>query len=85
MPQLIPTQDELARMTPRQRDRARRAVWAILAETDRYLDKQSQRRDDLQAWGESVRQRARDLEAYIPKDPPWVTAARRQALLEATS
>ena len=85
MPQVIPTRDEIVRMTPKQRDRARRLIWAILAETDRHLDRESQRRDDAQAFGEAVRQRARDLEAYIPKDPPWVTAARRQALLEATS
>ena len=85
MPQVIPTRDEIVRMTPKQRDRARRLIWAILAETDRHIDRESQRRDDAQAFGEAVRQRARDLEAYMPKDPPWVTAARRQALLEATS
>ena len=85
MPQVIPTRDEIVRMTPKQRDRARRLIWAILAETDRHIDRESQRRDDAQAFGEAVRQRARDLEAYIPKDPPGVTAARRQALLEATS
>ena len=83
MPQLIPTRDEVARMNPRQRDRARRAIWAILAETDRHIERESVRRDDAVAFGEAVRQRARDLEAYMPKDPPWVTAARRQALLEA--
>ena len=85
MPQVIPTRDEIVRMTPKQRDRARRLIWAILAETDRHIDRESQRRDDTKAFGEAARQRARDLEAYIPKDPPWVTAARRQALLEATS
>ena len=85
MPQVIPTRDEIVRMTPKQRDRARRLIWAILAETDRHIDRESQRRDDAKAFGEAVLQRARDLEAYIPKDPLWVTAARRQALLEATS
>ena len=85
MPQVIPTRDEIVRMTPKQRDRARRLIWAILAETDRHIDRESQRRDDAQAFGEAVRQRACDLEAYIPKDPPWVTAARRQELLEAIS
>ena len=85
MPQVIPTRDEIVRMTPKQRDRARRLIWAILAETDRHIDRESQRRDDAKAFGEAVRQRARDLEAYMPKDPPWVTAARRQALLEATT
>lgn len=85
MPQVIPTREDLIRMTPKQRDRARRLIWAILAETDRHIERESQRRDDAKAFGEAVRQRARDLEAYMPKDPPWVTAARRQALLEATT
>ena len=85
MPQVIPTRDELVRMSPKQRDRARRLIWAILAETDRHIDRESRRRDDAKAFGEAVRQRARDLEAYIPHDPPWITAARRQALMEATS
>ena len=85
MPQLIPSRDEITRMTPQQRARARRLIWAILSETDRHIDRESQRRDDAKAFGDAVRQRARDLEAYIPKDPPWVTEARRQALLEATS
>ena len=85
MPQIIPTHDEITRMTPQQRARARRLIWAILAATDRHIERESRARDDAQAFGEAVRQRARDLEAYIPKDRPWVTAARRQALLEATS
>lgn len=85
MPQIIPTREEMTRMTPRQRDRARRAIWAILAETDKHIERQSRVRDDNKAFGEAVRQRARDLEAYTPKDPPWVTAARQRALLEATS
>lgn len=85
MPQIIPSRDEITRMTPQQRDRARRLIWGILAETDRHIERESQRRDDAVAFGEAVRERARALEAYIAKDPPWVTAARRQALTEATS
>jgi ApbE superfamily uncharacterized protein (UPF0280 family) len=85
MPQIIPSPDEITRMTPKQRERARRVIWAILAETDKHIDRESQRRDNAKAFGEAVRERARDLERYIPKDPPWITAARRQALLEATS
>lgn len=85
MPQIIPTRDEITRMTPKQRDRARRLIWAILAETDRHIERESRARDDAKAFGEAVRQRARDLEQYMPQDPPWVTAARRQALMEATS
>lgn len=85
MPQLVPSRDEITRMTPQQRARARRLIWAILAETDRHIERESRRRDDAHAFGESVRERARAIEAYIAQDPPWVTAARRQALLEATS
>ena len=85
MPQIIPTRDEMTRMTPQQRSRARRLIWAILAETDRHIERESRARDDAKAFGEAVRQRARDLEAYTPKDPPWITTARRQALLEATT
>ena len=85
MPQLIPSREEITRMTPQQRARARRLIWAILAETDRHIERESRRRDDAHAFGEAVRERARDLEAYAPKDPPWVTAERRQALMEATS
>ena len=85
MPQIIPTRDEITRMTPKQRDRARRMIWGILAETDRHIERESRARDDAQAFGEAVRQRARDLERYMPQEPPWVTAARRQALMEATS
>ena len=83
MPQLIPTRDEIIGMTPKQRAKTRRLIWGVLAETDRHIDRESQRHDDAKAFGEAVRQRARDLEAYMPKDPPWITAQRRQALLEA--
>ena len=72
-------------MTPSQRARARRAIWTILAETDKYIQRESERRDDAAAFGAAVRDRARDLEAYIPKDPPYVTAERRRQLLEGTS
>lgn len=85
MPQIIPTRAEITMMTPKQRARVRRLIWQILAETDRHIQRESERRDDLKAFGEAVRQRARDLEIYMPKDPPWVTEQRRQQLLEATS
>lgn len=82
MPALIPTPEDMKRMTPAQRARARRAVWAILAETDKYIQRQSRRRDDAAAFGAAVRERARDLERFIPRDPPYVTAERRRQLLE---
>ena len=85
MPQLVPTKDDLDRMTPAQRKRARRAVWAILAETDRYVERQHHSHDLMHLWGESVRERARVLEAHIARDPDDVINARRIALMEAIS
>lgn len=85
MPQIIPTRSEILGMTPRQRARVRHLIWQILAETDRHIQRESERRDDLKAFGEAVRQRARDLEQYMPKDPPWLIEQRRQQLLEATT
>ena len=85
MPQILPSQSELARMTPTQRAKARRAIWAVLAATDHHLERESKRRDSLVAFGESVRERARLMERYVPRDPDYVTAQRRRLLMEATS
>jgi hypothetical protein len=38
---------------------------------------------DPQVMGEEIRNRARDLERDLPVEPDWVTAARRDALLQA--
>lgn len=72
-------------MTPQQRAKARRLIWAILAETDKHIERESRRRDDAAAFGEAVRERARLLERYALKDPAYVTAERRRLLVEATS
>lgn len=85
MPQLLPSRAELARMRPAQRAKARRLIWAVLAETDHYLERESKRRDSLVAFGEAVRERARLMERYVPRDPAYVTAERRRILIEATS
>lgn len=85
MPQVLPSRAELARMTPAQRAKARRAIWAILAETDVHIERESKRRDPAVAFGQAVRERARLLERYAPRDPAYVTAERRRILIEATS
>ena len=83
MPQLIPSADELAHMRPDQRAKARRAIWAILADTHKYVDREAQRRDRAISYGEAVREHARLLERVCPRDPAHVTAERRRLLLEA--
>ena len=83
MPQLIPSPDELASMRPDQRAKARRAIWAILADTHKYVDREARRRDRAISYGEAVREHARLLERVCPRDPAHVTAERRRLLLEA--
>ena len=89
MPFLMPTADDLARMSPAQKQRARRAIARIALELDQaaadLVDiKQAQRAADRQAFGERIRARARTLQAQRPPDPPHLTAARRRTLLDAT-
>jgi hypothetical protein len=108
MPQLLPTVADLQNMTPRQRERAAKAVRAVLDETDAFIAEQlpgvqlnrEQREDARRAvWsvmqvaeaecadkvGNRIRARARLLERQTRLEPVWVTAARRQALLEAVT
>ena len=89
MPALVPTPDDLARMTPAQKAKVRRAIARIALELDQaaadLIDvAAAQRAADLQAWGERIRAHARHLQAIRTPEPPHVTAARRRALLEAT-
>lgn len=89
MPFLMPTADDLARMSPAQKQRARRAIARIALELDQaaadLVDiKQAQREADRQAFGERIRAHARTLQAQRPPDPPHLTAARRRTLLDAT-
>ena len=83
MPVLMPTPNELQAMTPAQRDKARRALWRILQETDRQVERQRAAADEAHAFGEHVRQVARDLEKYTHHDPPHVIAQRRTTAMEA--
>lgn len=83
MPQLIPTSEELARMRPEQRARARRAIWAVVADTQKYIELEAQRHNQAAADGEAIRNHARLLERLYPRDPGYVTAERRRQLMEA--
>lgn len=85
MPLVLPTPDEMRQLTPPQRDKARRAIWAILRETDERIVREVRNVTSAAAFGEAVRQQARDLERYVPRDPPWVIQERRAQLIEAVS
>ena len=88
MPALVSTPDELARMTPAQKAKVRRAIARIALELDHaaadLIDAAAaQRALELQAWGERIRTHARHLQAMRPPEPPHVTEARRRTLLNA--
>ena len=83
MPVLMPTPGELRELTPTQREKARRLIWRILRDTDDAVLREVRHATSAAAFGQEVRERARALERYCPKDPPWVTAERRRLLLEA--
>ena len=89
MPRIIPDQDDLARMTPSQKAKVRRYIARVALELDNYAgelidSRRAQRQRDLVAWGEAIRQHARNLEAARPPEPPHLIEARRQTLLDAT-
>jgi DNA-binding helix-hairpin-helix protein with protein kinase domain len=89
MPRLIPDTDDLARMTPAQKAKIRRYIARVALELDEYAGelvdaKHAKRERDLIAWGEAIRQHARNLQAARPPEPPHVTEARRRTLLNAT-
>lgn len=88
MPRLIPDQDDLARMTPVQKSKIRRYIARVALELDKYAGelvdaKQAERERNRVAWGEAIRQHARNLQAARPPEPPHITEARRNALLDA--
>ena len=90
MPKLIPDEDDLARMTPAQKAKIRRFIAKVALELDAaaadLVDiRHAERQRRQQKWGEDIRRHARNLQASRPPDPPHITAARRQALLDATS
>jgi hypothetical protein len=89
MPALIPTPDDLARMTPAQRAKIRRFIAQVALELDEHARdtvdlKHAERQRRQQKWGEAIRQHARNLQAQLPPEPAHITAARRQALLDNT-
>jgi hypothetical protein len=88
MPALIPTPDELTRMTPAQRAKIRRYIAKVATEMDAAavdaLARAALRQRELTQWGENVRAHARQLQAQRPPEPPHLTAARRQTLLDNT-
>ena len=89
MPALIPTPDDLARMTPAQKAKVRRAIARIALELDQAAADicdaaVAQRSRDLAAWGERIRAHARHLHALRTPEPPHVIEARRRTLLDAT-
>jgi hypothetical protein len=89
MPAIIPTPDDLARMTPAQKNKIRRFIAQVALELDQaaadLVDTaaaERQLRD--QQWGETVRAHARNLQATRPPEPPHLIEARRRTLLDAT-
>jgi peptidoglycan hydrolase CwlO-like protein len=89
MPALIPTPDDLARLTPSQKAKVRRLIARLALELDEAAADvtdlaAAKRAQEQRAQGERIRAHARELQAQLPPDPPHVTAARRQALLDAT-
>jgi hypothetical protein len=89
MPALIPTPDDLARMTPAQRAKIRRYIAQVALELDEHArdlinTRAAERQLREQQWGERIRQHARNLQAQLPPEPAHITAARRQALLDNT-
>lgn len=83
MPVLMPTADEIRRMTPDQRRRVRSALWSIVRETDAQIERVAASIDSAAEFGRQVRDRARELEKYEPQDPDEITAQRRRDLMEA--
>ena len=84
MPQLIPTAKELAQLPAHKRERILRAVMAILLEVDEISAKAVRDAQSHAAFGERVRARARELEKYAEKSPPWEIRLRRAIALEST-
>lgn len=89
MPALVPTPEDLARMTPAQKAKVRRAIARIALELDQAAADicnatHAQRAAERRAWGEAIRAQARHLHSLTTPEPDHVTAARRRALLKAT-
>ena len=90
MPALVPTTDDLARMTPAQKAKVRRAIARIALELDQAAADicdaaAAQRSRELAEWGERIRAHARHLHALRTPEPPHLIEARRRTLLQATT
>ncbi len=83
MPTLLPSPHEFARLSPRQRAKARRALWAIIRDTDQHLEQQQQQLVDAAQFGQHVLDQARALEHTEPRDSPTDIIARRIDALNA--
>lgn len=106
MPAWMPTVDDLQHMTPRNREKAAKAVRAVMDATDQFIDDAVEGRrltpeqrmearravwsvvmvaekEQPDAVGQRIRNHAEAMERVLNTEPSWVTAARRQALLEA--
>lgn len=99
MPVILPSPEELKRLTPSQRDKARRALWDILLATDEALEGLGPWRetdeepfapdprlepDAALTFQEAVLAHARRLEAQVVYDTDTEINARRAAWLEAS-
>jgi hypothetical protein len=89
MPALIPTPDDLERLTPAQRAKIRRYVARVALELDQAARDTvtlaaSERQRRQIKWGEDQRRQARIALAQLDPEPAHITAARRQELLDNT-
>jgi hypothetical protein len=89
MPALIPTPDDLKRLTPAQRAKIRRYVARVALELDQAardtvtLAAAERQRRQIK-WGEDQRRQARIALTQLDPEPAHITAARRQQLLDNT-
>jgi hypothetical protein len=84
MPRLVPTSDEITRLRPEQRAKIRRFIAQVANDIDNVIERELKRKQRLIECGERIRAHAKQLEAQRSPDPDHITAARRQALIDAT-
>jgi len=83
MPILMPTPEEMQRLSWPQRERIRRAVLHVLRDADKVAAREMLRAETAREFGERVRQQARALEVYAIREDNETIRQRRMALLEA--
>lgn len=79
MPALLPTPAELRNLDPETVERVRRAVWAIVIETDKVAAQAIAERRNT-----ATIEEARKLQAELPPEDPALIEQRRAILLAAT-